>query len=154
MKVFLDDIRKWKNEFQKDEKKPSTLSSHELHSYHTVGSQSLERATTLENVATKMCNSCGKIKQTYQVALRKHQLPLIYFEEDELTTTHKHLYVVDELHEKLKAKIHNVQDPSEEVINKYVVDTTYSTVQLSMFVSTMIESTSRAFKAKINCECK
>lgn len=75
MKVFLDDVRKWKTEFQKDEKKPSTLSNHKLHSYHTVGSRSLERVSTLEKVATEMCDNCGKIKHTYQVALRKHQLP-------------------------------------------------------------------------------
>jgi len=42
MNFFLEDIRKWKNEFQKNEKKLPTLSSHELHSYHTSCSQSLK----------------------------------------------------------------------------------------------------------------
>lgn len=43
MKVFLEDIRKWKKEFQKDENKPSTLRSSELHSYHTTCSWTLEQ---------------------------------------------------------------------------------------------------------------
>jgi len=69
MRVFLDDIRKWKNEFQGDEKKPSTLSSRKLQSYHTTYSRSIERASALIKVATNMCDSCGKIEQAYQVAL-------------------------------------------------------------------------------------
>lgn len=100
-----------------------------------------------------MCENCGKIVQVYQVALWKHQLPLKYFEEDDPSPTHKHLHVIDELHEKLKVEVHNVQDLLEEEINKYIVDTTYSVGQLIIFVSTMVESTSGAFEVKIDCEC-
>ena len=107
----------------------------------------------MEKVATNMCDSCGNIEQAYQVALRKHQLSLITFKGYEPIPTHEHLHAVDELHEKLKAEIHSIQDPSAEVINKYVVNITYGIVELSMFISTMIESTSGAFKAKIDCEC-
>lgn len=35
----------------------------------------------------------------------------------------------------------------------YVVDITYAAVQLSMFISTMIDSASCAFEEKIDCEC-
>jgi len=133
MNILLDDIRKWQTEFQKDGNKPSTISNRELHSYHIACSRRLERESTLEKVATERCDSCGKIEQAYQVALRKHQLLLISFEEYKLNPAHKHLYVVDELHEKLKAKIHIFQDPTEEAMNKYVVDIDYSAMQLSIF---------------------
>jgi len=39
------------------------------------------------------------------------------------------------------------------VINKYVADITYATVQLRMFISTMTESVSGAFEAKFACKC-
>jgi len=105
----------------------------------------------LEKVTTKMCESCGKIEQAYQVALRKHQLPLITMRRDEPFPAYEYLHSVDEIYERLKEEIHNIQDPSSEVINKYVVDV--AAVQLSLFVSTMIKSITGAFEAKIDCEC-
>lgn len=153
MRVFLDDIRKQQNAFQGDEQKPSTLSGHDLQSYHTAYSQSIERESELEKVESNMCDNCGKIEQSYQVALRKHQLPPIIFKGYEPIPMHGYLHAVDELHEKLKEEIHSIQDPSEEAIRKYVVDIAYSTVQLSMFVSTMIENVLGALEVNIDCEC-
>jgi len=101
-----------------------------------------------------MCDNCGKIEQVYQVVLGKHQISLINFKGYEPIPAHEHLHAMDELHEKLKEEIQNIQDPSEEAINKYVVNIAYSIVQLIMFVSTiMIESASRTFEVKIDYEC-
>jgi len=101
-----------------------------------------------------MCDSCGKIQKVYQVALRKHQHSPITIKEDEPILMHEYLHAMDELHDKLKEEIHSIQDPSAEAINKYVVDIAYVVVQLSMFISTMIESVLGAFVAKIDCECE
>jgi len=66
---------------------------------------------------------------------------------------HEYLHLVDELHQKMKEEIHNIQDPLAEVINKYVVGIAYATTQLSMFISKMIKSASGTFEAKVGCEC-
>jgi len=72
---------------------------------------------------------------------------------DEHVPTYEYLHSVEERHEQIKEEIHNIQDPSLEVINKYVVDVAYVAVQLSQFFSTMIESTTGVFEANIECEC-
>jgi len=60
--------------------------------------------------------------------------------------------LVEDKHTQLKEEIQNIQDPTLEVLNKYVVDVSYAIVQLSQFISTMVESTIGAFEAKIGSE--
>jgi len=72
---------------------------------------------------------------------------------DEPVPAYEYLHSMEEKHDQLKEEIYNIQDPSLEVIHKYVVDVAYVAIQLSLFVSTMIESTTGAFEAKIDYEC-
>jgi len=108
MRVFINDIRKWQNEFQVDLKKPSTLSNRDLQSYHIACSQIIEWASALEKVANNICDSCGKIEKEYQVVLGKYQLLPITMKGDKPVPAHEYLHVVDELYAKLKGEIHGI----------------------------------------------
>jgi len=102
MKVFIDDIWKWKNEFQEDSKKPSSLNSCTLQSCQTTCNHSIEWANALEKVTTEMCESYGNIEQAYQVALWKHQLLSIIVRGDEPILIYEYLHSMDKIHEQLK----------------------------------------------------
>jgi len=116
MEVMINDVKKWKCQFQQDPNKPTSLNDHTFQSYQTAWHKSIERAKALEEVVADMCESCGKIEQSYQVVLRSHHLLQITMRGDEFVPSYEYLQPLEEMHTQLKEEIHKIQEPTLEIL--------------------------------------
>jgi len=143
-------MNKWQAQFKDGPWRPTHLSDYQLQFYQTNCNGSIDQAQALEIIATDMCTVFDKLKQESQGSIRNNHLLKIEMKNGEPVLTYEYLQQLEEVYDFQKNEIQEVQQPSFDVLEQYVVTSSYHVVQISQFTSTMDECLSRAFDKQIN----
>jgi len=124
LKGMVKDMTKWQVQYKYASKKPSHLSD-----YQIACDKSIDRAQTLETTTTDMCTICEKLEEASQVAIRNNHLFQIEIRDGKAIPTYEYMQQLDDFHDRQKNEIQEVQQPSCDVLEQYVVTFSYQAVQ-------------------------